>query len=94
MKFSTEREVSHITSGLPVSVPPSGGFLEDLDCSLVLGAVRGQLNLSLFQLRLVLPLLLAHDHVPLGQISLDAQAILFISITGLRGHQPAPLQNE
>ena len=39
--------------------------------------------LSLFQLCFILPLFLAHYHVALGQVSLDAKTVLLISISRL-----------
>lgn len=72
--------VTYITSSLPVSIPSSSGVLQDLDGSLVLVAGGGELDLSLFEFRLVLALFLSHDHVSLCEIALDLEAVLLISI--------------
>jgi hypothetical protein len=69
-----------VASRLPLSVPSSSSLLEDLDGSFIFVAVGGHLNLRLLQLRLVLALFLAHDHVTLGKVSLDLQTVLLEAI--------------
>jgi hypothetical protein len=74
---------THIAGGLPVAVPAARRLLKDLDGSLVLGARRRQVDLRLLELGLVLALLVAHDHVRLGEEALDLQTVLLVAVARL-----------
>jgi hypothetical protein len=72
-----------VARSLPVPVPPAGRLFQHLDRRLVLVARCRQVDLRLLQLRLILPLLVAHDHVRLRQEALDLQTVLLVSVACL-----------
>lgn len=80
---------THIASSFPLFIPPTSCFFEHLYCGLVFTAVRSKLDLGLLKFRFVLPLFLTHDHVSLGQVPLDPQAVLLVAVSRLRIRQQA-----
>src|SRR5690606_28893032 len=73
----------YITCCLPITIPALCRFFQSLNGSLIFSIRASKLNLGLLQLVLVLAFFLAHDHVTLGKISLDSEAVLLVAISCL-----------
>lgn len=73
----------YIACCFPLLVPSTCGLLKGLHGSFVLIAVGSQLNLSFLKLCLIFAFLLSHYHVTLSQVTLDAKAVLFVTIPSL-----------
>ena len=74
---------AYIASLFPLAVPPFGSLLKSLDSRFVFGIRGCKSKLCLFESCFVLPFLLPHNHVSLGEVSLDFEAILLVAVPRL-----------